>query len=81
MKTNRAMQIRLRYNPTGETIVWRVWREPAMFSTVTKSKAPAWCWTDNEGYTRCGPETWAMFCDYIKTYFESYDSTPLQDVS
>ncbi len=73
--------LRLRYNPTGETLRWSIWREPAMYSTETKSRAPSWCWTDSDGYTRCGPETWAMFVVYLRNYFESYNATPLQDLS
>jgi hypothetical protein len=77
----KAMQIRLRYNPTGKTIVWRVWREPKVWNTISKSYSACWYWTDESGYTRCGPETWPMFVHYLRGYFESYDATPLQEIS
>ncbi len=82
MKTDiKRTGLRVRYNPTGETFVWYFWREPKMFSTETKGHAPSWCWTDNDGYTRCGPETWAMFTHYLRGYFDSYNVTPIQDFS
>lgn len=79
--TSRKIALRVRYNPTGETLVWRFWREPRMYSTVHKGAQPSWCWIDSDGYQRCGPETWAMFVPYLRSYFESYNVTPLQDFS
>ena len=76
----KKINLRVRYNPTGQTLVWRIWREPVTHSREYGNK-PSWYWTDSDNYTRCGPETWAMFVPYLRGYFKSYDVTPLQDFS
>ena len=77
----KATRIPLRYNPTGERLVWRVWREPRMYNVTARTAAPSWCWEDNDGYVRCGPATWTEFVPYLRQYFQSYDCTPLVDFS
>ena len=75
----KATRILLRYNPTGERLVWRVWREACIYGQG--KNFPAWCWEDAEGYVRIGPETWAEFVPYLRQYFASYNCTPLVDFS
>ena len=77
----KAKQLPVSYTPTGERQSWRFWREPRVYNTETRAGAPCWCWEDNEGYVRCGPETWAEFVPYLRQYFASYSVSPLVDFS
>lgn len=79
--STKAVRLPVEYLPTGQRQIWRVWREPRMHNTTTKTSAPSWCWEDNEGYVRCGPETWAEFVVYLRPYFDSYAVRPLVDFS
>jgi hypothetical protein len=76
--------ITLKYTPTGEAVKWRLWREPSMiwYRTGHKPKRIAsWCWEDETGYIRCGPETWKEFVPYLRQYFDSYAMKPTCDFS
>jgi len=77
MKTIRAKTLALNYNPTGERMVWRFWREPSVYGNGKRS--PYWAWEDETGYKRYGPSTWAEFVPYLRGYFQSYNCTPLHD--
>lgn len=79
-KPIKRISLRLRCNATGKTLRWSIWREPAMYFAHTKSTGPAWFWKEEDGYMRCGPETWALFVPYLRNYFQSYNVTPLQDM-
>jgi hypothetical protein len=72
----RRTALALKYNPDGTRIKWHYWREAAQ-----RGVKAAWMWADETGYVRTGPETWAEFVPYLRNYFESYNSTPLQDFS
>jgi hypothetical protein len=73
----KATRLPLTYNPTGERLVWRFWREARVYGQCSHS--PAWCWEDADGYVRIGPATWAEFVPYLRQYFQSYNTTPLVD--
>lgn len=79
--SGKASHLPVEYLPTGQRQIWRIWREQRMYNTTTKTSAPSWCWEDSEGYVRCGPETWAEFVPYLRSYFESYAVKPLVDFS
>ena len=74
----KAIRLPLLYND-GERITWRIWREPRV--SGSHYTGPAWAWTDETGYLRYGPATWAEFVPYLRVYFENYNVRPLVDFS
>jgi len=70
--------IPIRYNPNGERLTWRVWREPRICGS--HYTGPAWAWQDEDGLTRYGPPTWREFVPYIRDYFASHNVSPLVDL-